>query len=238
MPTSDRPTIVLVHGAWHGPWCWDRLRFALGKNDWETTAPQLPSAAAGKRGRDTAGLHDDFAALWDHVDHLDGPIALVAHSYGGMPVTEVAALRQAKVTNLIYIAAYLPREGDSLFSIHGAPTPEDVNGTIPVPDNPPDMFYADVDPDIAAEAVRRLVPQSIRSWSEHVEHAARRSAPTTYMLCERDQALPKTMQETFAARADAMLHLDSGHSPFLSQPQELMGRLEQVLAPARLKPTA
>jgi pimeloyl-ACP methyl ester carboxylesterase len=224
-----RPTIVLIHGAWHGPWCWDMLRRNLSGEGWTTTAPRLPSAAYAVLDRPAAGLHDDIAALSDHIDHIDGRVVLVAHSYGGMPATEVAARHREKVSQLVYIAAYLPREGESLFSIHGAPAPEDLSGTIPVPEDPIGTFYGDVDPAVAAEAVGRLVPQSIRSFGEPVDHVDDRAAPRTYLLCERDQALPVLKQEEFSTRADVVERMDSGHSPFLSRPSELAARLGRVL---------
>jgi pimeloyl-ACP methyl ester carboxylesterase len=226
MQDTARPTIVLLHGAWHGPWCWDKLRVALHTSGWETTAPRLRSVPLTAT-RPTAGLHDDVAALLDHVEHIDGPVALVAHSYAGMPATELAAMHPDKVSQLIYVAAYVPTAGDSLFSIHGMAIPEDVTGTVPVPDDPITMFYADVDRATASAAAARLKPQSLRSWTERVDHVDVRP-PTTYLLCQNDQALPTPMQEVFAAQTSRVERLDSGHSPFLSQPQKLAALLEQV----------
>jgi pimeloyl-ACP methyl ester carboxylesterase len=227
MEDTARPTIVLIHGAWHGPWCWDRLRDALHTSGWETTAPRLRSVPMTAT-RPTAGLRADVAALLDHIEHIDGPVALVAHSYAGMPATELAALRSDKVSQLSYIAAYVPLVGDSLFDIHGMAIPEDVTGMVPVPDDPIAMFYADVDSVTASAAAARLRPQSLRSWTERVDNVDV-LPPTTYLLCQNDQALPTSMQETFAARTDRVERLESGHSPFLSQPQELAARLEHAL---------
>ena len=84
-----RPTVVLVHGAWHGPWCWDDLRSRLERLGWQTTAPQLASASStGTEPR--PGLYADAEVLARHIDGIDGPVVLVGHSYGGAPVTEFA----------------------------------------------------------------------------------------------------------------------------------------------------
>jgi pimeloyl-ACP methyl ester carboxylesterase len=231
MADTARPTIVLVHGAWHGPWCWDTLRVVLHTDAWKTTAPRLLSVADGARQR-AAGLHDDVQALLDHVDHIDGPVVLVAHSYAGMPATEVAALRPGRIRRLIYLAAYLPHAEDSLYSIHGLPVPDDVTGTVAVPDDPIAMFYADVDPAVAAAAAARLKPQSLRSWTERIAHADVGATPTTYLVCTNDQALPTSMQEGFAARTEQVSRIASGHAPFLSQPQELAVRIERSVLPS------
>jgi pimeloyl-ACP methyl ester carboxylesterase len=225
---TARPTIVLIHGAWHGPWCWDEPRLALHTSGWKTTAPRLPSVPMSAT-RPTAGLHDDVAALLDHIDHLTGPVALVAHSSAGMPATQLAALRPDKISQLIYLAAYLPQAGDSLFALHGMPIPDDVTGMVPVPDDPIAMFYADIDPETASAAAARLKPQSLLSWTESVDHLDVGPTPTTYLLCKNDQALPTTLQESFAAHTGRAERLNSGHSPFLSQPQELAARIEDTL---------
>jgi pimeloyl-ACP methyl ester carboxylesterase len=230
-PEPPRPTVVLVHGAWHGPWCWDDLRPRLERLGWRTTAPQLASASdSGTEPR--PGLYADAEVLARHIDGIDGPVVLVGHSYGGAPVTEFAGRGIGRVTQLVYVAAYQPDVGESLYATHGAPTPDDVSGVVPVPDNPVDTFYNDVAPDVAAEAARRLVPQAVRSWTEDVRTAGWRTIPATYVLCEKDQALAPAMQEKFARRAGSLYRLASGHSPFLSMPDELADVLDQILAKA------
>jgi pimeloyl-ACP methyl ester carboxylesterase len=226
-----RPTVVLVHGAWHGPWCWDDLRPRLERLGWRTTAPQLASASStGTEPR--PGLYADAEVLAQHIDGIDGPVVLVGHSYGGAPVTEFAGRGIGHVTHLVYVAAYQPDAGESLYAMHGAPTPDDVSGVVPVPDNPVDTFYNDVAPDVAAAAARRLVPQTVRSWTEDVITAGWRTIPATYVLCEKDQALAPATQENFARRAGSLYRLASGHSPFLSVPDELADVLDQALTKA------
>jgi pimeloyl-ACP methyl ester carboxylesterase len=227
----DRPTVVLVHGAWHGPWCWDGLRPKLERLGWRTTAPQLASAS-GTGTEPRPGLYDDAEVLARHVEAINGPVVLVGHSYGGAPVTEFAGSATDKVTHLVYLAAYQPDVGESLYATHGAPAPDDVSGVVPVPDDPITTFYNDFAPDLAAEAARQLVPQTVRSWSEGVRTAGWRTIPATYVLCEKDQALPPAMQEKFALRAGSLYRLDSGHSPFLSMPDELADVLDQALTKA------
>jgi pimeloyl-ACP methyl ester carboxylesterase len=227
MRDNTRPTIVLIHGAWHGPWCWENVRSYLHAAGWQTTAPHLPSTPLAPT-EPTPGLHDDIASLLDHVDHLEGPIAVVAHSYGGIPATELVALRPERFSHLVYVAAYLPERGDSMYALHGMEVPQDVTGMVPVPDDPIPMFYGDVDHSTAATAAARLRPQSLRSWTESVKHTDVSTTPTTYLLCQNDHALPVSMQESFRARADAVERLDSGHSPFLSQPRTLATRLENL----------
>ena len=71
-----RPTILLVHGAWHGAWCWDLLRPHLESLGYSTAAVELPSATAF-RTMPTAGLHADTEVITERIDRIDGPVVLV-----------------------------------------------------------------------------------------------------------------------------------------------------------------
>lgn len=219
------PTVLMVHGAWHGSWCWDKPREALQAAGWSTRTVDLPSA-----GRD-CGVHEDAQAVLDELGRIDGPVVIVAHSYGGIPVTQAAA-EAADVVRIIYLAAYQLDAGESLLGFHGAPLPEEPHGLQPVPDDSPAMFYGDLPDAEAQEAVRRLVPQSTRSFGEPLTQAAWHTVPSAYIVCENDQALPPHDQEALAARSDEVHRLASGHSPFLSMPDELAA----VLAKIALRP--
>ena len=225
---ASRPTVLLVHGAWHGPWCWEALRPELDQLGWRTTAVRLPSATTATT-EPLPGLWADVEAISRAISDAGGPVVVIAHSYGGAPATEAVARHADKVAHLVYIAAYAPEPGQNLYAIHGLPTPDDAAGVIPVPEDPVVMFYADVEADAAARAAARLVPQTVRSWVEPVEHAGWRDVLTTYLVCDKDQALPPVLQEQLAEHAGAVQHLDSGHAPFLSMPHELAAVLDEAL---------
>lgn len=76
-------------------------------------------------------------------------------------------------------------------------------------------------PHVAQRAARQLVPQSMRSFMEEVTEAGWRKVPSTYIICEQDQALPPRFQEAMSAHSGAVHRLASSHSPFLSMPGEL-----------------
>lgn len=215
------PTMLLVHGAWHGSWCWDRLRAALGATGWSTRTVDLPSA-----GRD-CGVHEDAQAILDELGRIDGPVVVVAHSYGGIPVT-LAAAKAAGVARIVYLAAYQLDVDESLLGFHGAPVPDEPAGLRAVPDDPLSMFYGDVPDAEAREAAQRLVPQSTRSFGEPPTQAGWHTVPSAYIVCEHDQALPPQDQEALATRSGEVHRLASSHSPFLSMPQELAALLARI----------
>lgn len=213
--------MLLVHGAWHGSWCWDRLRSVLGAAGWSTRTVDLPSA-----GR-PCGVHEDAQAILDELGRIEGPVVVVAHSYGGIPVTQ-AATQAAGVARIVYLAAYQLDVDESLLGFHGAPVPDEPAGLRAVPDDPLSMFYGDVPDADAREAAQRLVPQSTRSFGEPPMQAGWRTVPSAYIVCEHDQALPPRDQEALAARSGEVHRLASSHSPFLSMPQELAALLARI----------
>ncbi|MEV7239172.1 alpha/beta fold hydrolase [Streptomyces sp. NPDC051020] len=97
-----------------------------------------------------------------------------------------------------------------------------------VPDNPIAMFYGDLPQDEAEEAVKRLVPQSARSFSDALTEVGWHAVPSAYVICENDQALPAERQRGLAERSDTVHRVVADHSPFLSQPVQLAALLEEI----------
>jgi homoserine acetyltransferase len=144
-------TVVLVHGAWHGPWCWDMVRAGLDERAIPTVAPELPLTS----------LADDAAALRDVLDRLDDDTVVVGHYYGGSVVT-LGAIGAERVRHLVYLCAFmiepgLPVKPDGRPLIQDAVQVRDDWTTID-PAHARGAFYGDVPPDLTAVAVERLRP--------------------------------------------------------------------------------
>jgi pimeloyl-ACP methyl ester carboxylesterase len=219
-----RPTVVLVPGAWHLPSTYDLLRGALDDLGYPSRAVKLPTAGPDPRG----GLQDDADAIRTAIEAISGPVVVVAHSYGGIPTTEATATLH-NVRHLVYLAAYLPDTGESMYTLHRAPDPESSEGLFPVPENPRMAFYSDL-PDAEADlAVSRLVDQLHRPFAEHVTGAGWHTVPSTYIVTERDSVLPVELQEQMAVRANTTRRISTSHSPFLSRPGELASLLDEII---------
>jgi pimeloyl-ACP methyl ester carboxylesterase len=218
--SSPLPSLVLVHGAWHGPWVWDRLRAELP--DLDITAVALPSS--GPDPSSLGDLADDVAAIRDAVSAIGGPVVLVAHSYGGVPTTE-AACGLPTVSGVVYIAAFVLDVGQAPATLFGDNIPDwwDVHPEAGYADalRPQQVFYGDVDPETAAACARRLTHQSLASTAQPLTAAAWKHVPTSYVMCDRDAALPPAVQQLMALRTGRVHHIEAGHSPFLSRPGEL-----------------
>jgi pimeloyl-ACP methyl ester carboxylesterase len=220
---SGFPTVVLVHGAWHGPWVWDEVRRQLDIADIPSTTVALPSV--GDRTDRLGGLADDVAAICAELDRLTGPFVLVGHSYAGVPISEVAATR-SDVGHCVYVSGFLLPPGQSLLDAVGGQPQQwwiiDENGSSLLPDDPRALFYNQTAPALADNALARLRPHSMRSVREPLREAAYGQQPATYVVCEQDHTIPPETQRAMAELAAAKtVCLDSDHSPMLSRPAEL-----------------
>lgn len=112
-------TFVLVHGAWHGGWSWDKIVPLLRDAGHRVLTVDLPG-----HGTDTDTTAVSKVTLQDYTDHLcrvldneSEPMILVGHSMGGLVITQTAEYRPDKIQLLVYVCAFLPVNGQSLLQI-------------------------------------------------------------------------------------------------------------------------
>ncbi len=222
------PVVILVHGAWHGPWAWSEVVERLSGEGIRSVALDLPS-----KGSDTAALgdmHGDAEVVRAAVAEAGAPALVVAHSYGGLPVSEGAA----GAAHLLYVAAFMLEQGESLLGLRGGVDPDwwitSDDGRTVFPDDPKHVFYADCPPEVAERAAAALVPQNKEVFRQELGSAAWKTVPSTYVVCERDNAIPPALQEVMAQRAGTVSRMDASHSPFLSRPDEVTAIIQETLA--------
>lgn len=234
-------TFLLIHGAWHGGWCWDRLVPELEAAGHAAHAPDLPGH--GEDPADPAGvtLEDYVARIREALRALPEPAVVVGHSMGGIPVSAAAEAEPGRVRALVYLCAFLPRDGESLMALEGrnprstvppaaVPDAEGRTLTIP-PDRHRALFYGDVEEAAMIEAQARLRPQATAPFGAPVAlGAAFAGLPKHYVECTRDGAISIELQRDMAAATPgvAVHGLDSDHSPMLSRPAALAAVLERV----------
>ncbi len=228
---AQRPVLLLVHGAWHGAWNWEKVERLLTATGWVVETIDLPSVA--EKGASRYGMHDDAAHVRRQIERIDRPVVVVAHSYGGMPVTEGAA-HLPNVLHIVYLAAFQPDVGESPFELSdGTQAPWwNIEGDTVVPATPRETFYFDLPFEEAEWAIARLKPQSTIAATETVSAAAWRTISSTYVVCEQDRAMPPMLQEQMAQRATSVRRLNTGHSPFLSRPDDVAQLIAEVAVTA------
>ena len=137
--TGNSATFVLVHGAWHGGWCWKKVAALLRKEGFVVYAPTL--SGLGERSHQLGPEIDLDVHIQDIVNVLEYEdlhhVILVGHSYAGMVITGVAGKAGNRIDQLVYLDAFLPENGKSLSDyVPAAPaenTPQDSDGNWKVP---------------------------------------------------------------------------------------------------------
>lgn len=224
--TGPRLTIVLLHGAFHGPWCWELVVPLLERAGHSVVVPDIPIEGPG------AGASAYADAILRTIDGEEPPV-IVAHSLAGLVAPVVAARRP--VARLVFLAAILPIPGTSADEqratepwVTYVPTAVEVTDlgqeVIAVgPDMAREVFFHDVAPDLADRAVGLLRPQCTRILAEVTPLETWPDVPVDYIVCRHDRSVdPDWGRRNARARLGVEPHeIDGGHSPFLARPEEL-----------------
>lgn len=239
---------VLIHGGFHGAWCWETTIPELENLGHEAVAIDLPGH--GQRRNDSSTLTTRRDAI---VEVLEPGDVLVGHSGGGYDITLAADAAPEKAGHLVYLAAGLPIEGKTLVEASGGTSEADDDGEAVShlmdddtgmsgfvrPDSEGKMecidfkavwefFYHDCDEQTARRAFSRLTPAPTEFLLEPVRLPRFWTAdlPRSFIRCRDDRALPKSMSDHTARRLGvAPLVIEGSHSPFLSRPAELAALL-------------
>jgi len=218
---SDKPNIVLVHGAWADGSCWSAVIESLQADGYFVVAPQFPETS----------LAADVARLRQVLRRLSGPSVVVGHSYGGQIMTALGA-DSAGVAALVYIAAFGLDEGESLGKLLAAGPPTaalahlivDEQGFAWIPEADfVGHFAADVEP--VKGKVLCAVQQglSMSTFEDVMGVPAWKSHPSWYLVATNDEALPPDAERMFAQRMGARtVEVASSHLPMLSHAQEVV----------------
>ena len=218
--SETNATVVLVHGAWHGSWCWERVVPLLQNRGLAVRAVDLPSV--GVAPGVAVDLSADAAAVEAVIREIGGPVVLCGHSYGGMVISRVVP---TNVRRLVYLCAFMPAEGESIVSLGGGqhiPWMRVLEGSLTIPDmaQADATFYGDCDAQVRERAKSRLRVQSGAPFKEPVLSPSWRKVPSTYVVCANDMAILANVQRSlFAPRATEVVELNTSHSPFYSSPE-------------------
>jgi pimeloyl-ACP methyl ester carboxylesterase len=224
---SDRPNIILVHGAWADGSSWESVIERLQAEGFHVRAPQFPLSS----------LADDVARLRQVLEFQDGPTIVVGHSYGGQIMTALGS-DVSNAVGLVYIAAFGLDEGESLGALlsQGPVSPalahlftdERGFGWLPE-DDFVKHFAADVGPTRARVMYAVQQPLASSAFTDVMGVPAWKSLPSWYLVAQNDEALPPDAERQFAARMGATtVEIPSSHAPMVSHPEEVADLIERA----------
>jgi len=227
-------TFALVHGAWHGAWCWERLTPLLEARRHRTVAPDLPCD-------DPAATFDDYADIVVRaLAGADDDVMVVGHSLAGNTIPLVAARRP--VRRLVYLCALIAAPGVS-FADQLRGEPEMFVAGYERGLAPPDeqrrrvwtdyavareTMFADCSEADAEAAFARLRPQASAPYRRPCSLDALPDVPSTYVLATEDRIVRPAWGRRAAAQrlGVAPLELPGDHSPYLARPEALADLLD------------
>lgn len=231
-----KPTVVMVHGAWADASGWDKVTRRLLNDGYAVRNPPNP----------LRGLASDAETISDFLSTLSGPIVLVGHSYGGAVITN-AATGNENVRALVYVDAFAPAEGETIFPLAGADSalnvdPATVFDFVPYPGAPQgdvdlylkhstflDSFATGVPRPQAELLYTSQRPLTLSAGFAPSGRPAWETIPSWYVLGTRDEIITPTAQQFMAERAGSTItRVRAGHLSMLTAPRQVTAVIEQA----------
>lgn len=233
-------TFILIHGCWHGGWCWERVVPLLASQGHCVIAPDLPGM-----GMDRTPFSEDVMEQWIAwgvalVEAQPEPVVLVGHSAGGQLVSALVERVPDRVAQAIFIAGALLADGQSRADLEfGSPQvsaalrlSDDGNAFSIDPVLAAEVLYNQLQPDVAAGVVARLVNEPLQPVYFRPRLSAERfgRTPRAYIETTDDRTVPLTLQREMITRwpCDKVVTLPSDHVPMYSMPERLARVLTEL----------
>jgi pimeloyl-ACP methyl ester carboxylesterase len=231
-------TYLLLHGAWHGAWCWQKVTPLLELAGHTVIAPDLPGSGSDLTPLAAVTFASYVQCITDALDALppDETIILLGHGTSGMVISQVAEERAERLSLLVYLSALLPKDGETALQITARePNPrleaclkiDDLSVRL-LPDKAGDVLYQDCEWTDRHHALRYLTPQPLLPLTTPVTLTERFwRVPRVYLTCRYDLVASASLQSQMYGEipCERVIWLMTGHAPFLSAPDRLAARL-------------
>lgn len=243
-------TYILIHGAWHGAWCWKKVVPLLEAKGNRVVAIDLPGHGDDKTPVATVTLNDYVQKVVGVATAQTGPVILVGHSMAGVVIAQAAeVLGNGKVAKLVFLDAFMPQNGESVFALAGkagahnkaagklesGPSvteslilSDDKKTSMVKPEMVSQLFFHDCSADDASFAKAHVGGQSMACLGTPVTVTDARygAIPKVYILCTQAKDLDKSSLVQNVP-CQKVYTLASSHSPFFSMPEKLVGILNE-----------
>jgi len=233
---------ILIHGAWHGAWCWDKVVPLLQGQGHTAIAIDLPA-----HGNDFTPVGDVSLQLYadkicEVISQQQEPVILVGHSLGGIAITQAAEQCSSNIHKLVYLAGFLLPNGVARLG-YGS----DIEGSLIDPNRImaedkksvnfnsaglKEAFYHDCYAEDIARATKRIRPEPIAGIVTPVHYTVENFGciPRVYIECLQDHAIPPALQKRMYTETPVMrvVTMDTSHSPFFSAAEKLVEHLIEL----------
>jgi len=238
-------TYVLVHGSWHGAWCWYKITARLRAAGHTVIVPDMPGHGRDWRPPGRLTMADYVGTLTTILDAAAEPVVLVVHSRNGIVAAQAAEARPDRIRKLVYLASYLPPIGDTpalaqsrdtwardpdslLWARQGVAVDREGGWDMIKREIYRDALYADCSEDDVALAYALLTPEARgpKSPTETPLHTTPENfgrIPRIYIELTQDRAVTREAQKRMyqATPCERVLSIEASHSAYFSQPDQL-----------------
>jgi pimeloyl-ACP methyl ester carboxylesterase len=235
-------TYILLHGAWHGAWCWNKVVPALQKLGHTVFAPDLPGHGQDNTPLSSVTLKTYLDSVLALIDSQKSSVVLIGHSMSGIVISQIAELVPDKIEKLIYLSGFVPSNNGNLVQEESQAKSPSVAQEIFI-DNErqeislkvsgliKDYFYNTCTDQDAAWAILNLQKQPLRPFMDPVSLSDGKFGKVSklYIECLRDQAIKIEDQRRMHSKLNCeVVSIDTDHSPFISSPSILVQALSAV----------
>ncbi len=235
-------TFVLIHGGWHGAWCWDRVAPLLEQDGHEVVSLDLPGHGEDRTPAAEVTLEGYTDRVVEALDALPEPVVLVGHSLGGTAISQAAERRPGKIDKLVYLCALLLPSGKSAIEasqedggsviLKNAEVEADLGRIILSEAGLREALYHDSPEEDFGRARRLISPQPLAPLGTPVEVTEGNfgSVRRTYVHTTEDRVVSPAAQEKMYAElpCEKVVSMATGHLPFFAAPEELAGHLDSL----------
>ena len=242
---SPKPDIVLVHGAWEEANIWQAVTPLLKKDGYRVVTVTLP-------GRPSSPLSPDKVSLDLYRDTILGaignpaqPVVLVGHSFGGITISVTAEAAPQKIRTLVYVAAYLPKDGQSLLDLGNSDKDSKIGPHLQIMKDKgiaaveyaarADLFCLDCNDQFREEIPNLIVDEPLAPLVTPVHLTADRfgTVDKVYIYTAKDRVVSPSLQAIMVAATPVRkeITIDTGHTPFLTDPHGLAQDIEMAAKP-------
>lgn len=239
---AQKPTIVLVHGAFENSQVWGHVTAKLEADGYKVVAVDLPGRPGNPMAPDKVSLDLYRDTVVKALDNAKGRAVVVGHSFGGIVISAAAEQTPKKVKTLVYLAAYLPQDGDSLVSLAQKDADakigphlqiEKEKGIASIEYSARADLFANGGPDALRQAIPDLIldePLAPLATPVKVTSANFGKVDKVYIHTAFDQVISPTFQTQMvsATPVRAEYTLQTGHTPFLTDPNGLADAIERA----------
>lgn len=229
---------ILVHGAWHGSWCWNKVANILEQAGHKVIAPDLPSHGDDRTPISEVTLQSYSDRVCEVVKVQIEPVILVGHSMGGIVISQAAEQCPDKIEKLVYLCAFLLKNGESALKMEpdldslllpNIIMSEDRSYITIKDEFVKDIFYGDCSAEDVRKFKSQLVPEAITPANTPLCITAWNFGrlQRVYIECLQDRAISISFQREMQAvlPCQQVITMDTSHSPFFSNPEALATHL-------------